>query len=287
MDMFAKNSEGSFVFSGVIEFIKAWESGSKSKLTLQSKNGQAWLNFNCCLGGPHEQHQKLKKPKSKKKMERDNLRAQLHQHRLQDGLSSSNSSKTNQGEKAVSASIIIDNSDSVQVAASAIEIESVSDSSKGTEKVDRDKCLQDFKCELCEFESSQARGLNIHMSRKHSIIEQLDGFVDASLLEDEQGQKESEDEGSDIDHWDPSTSSVPFIGPLHPSTDPDFEQRTFLVRPYFKDGITDVRKRKLVGCYFETEWVRKSEPRLANDVLPFKGDHRGDTGYLYMGRWPP
>ena len=100
--MFAKNSESSFVFSGLIEFIKAWESGSKSKLTLQSNNGKAWLNFNCCLGGPHDQHQKLKKPKSKKKKERDNLRAQLHQQRLHDDLSPSTSSDV--VEKAVSAS---------------------------------------------------------------------------------------------------------------------------------------------------------------------------------------
>ena len=112
--MFAKNSESSFVFSGLIEFIKAWESGSKSKLTLQSKNGQAWLNFNCCLGGPHDQHQKLKKPKSNKKRERDNLRAQLHQQRLRDDLSQQNSSKSDVVvEKAVSASRTInDTSDS-------------------------------------------------------------------------------------------------------------------------------------------------------------------------------
>ena len=103
--MFAQNSEANFVLAGVIEFIKAWDSGSKSKLTLQSNNGQASLNFNCCLGGPHDQHQKLKKPKSNKKRERDNLRAQLHQQRLRDELSQSNLSKSDVVvEKAVSAS---------------------------------------------------------------------------------------------------------------------------------------------------------------------------------------
>ena len=33
-----------------------------------------------------------------------------------------------------------------------------------------------------------------------------------------------------------------------------------------------------MGCYFETDWVRRSEPRLPNDVLPFKGD----TMYLLL-----
>ena len=86
MNMFDKNSEASFVLNGVFEFIKVWQSGSKSTLKLHSKNGKAWINFDCCLGGPLDQHEKLvpkPKPKSKKKQERDNLRAQLHQQRLQ------------------------------------------------------------------------------------------------------------------------------------------------------------------------------------------------------------
>ena len=92
--MFDKNTEASFVLNGVFEFIKAWQSGSKSRLTLQSKNGQAWINFNCCLGGPFDQHEKLSakpKAKSKKKQERDNLRAQLYQQRLRDQNSSTKS----------------------------------------------------------------------------------------------------------------------------------------------------------------------------------------------------
>ena len=54
--MFVRNSEASFVLNGMFEFIKAWQSGSQSKLTLHSKNGRAWLNFSCRLGGPLEQH---------------------------------------------------------------------------------------------------------------------------------------------------------------------------------------------------------------------------------------
>ena len=94
--MFDRNSEASFVLNGVFEFIKAWQSGSQSKLTLHSKNGHAWLNFSCRLGGPLEQHQKSRprKSKSKKKQERDNLRAQLHQQRLNNANSSSNPNRS-------------------------------------------------------------------------------------------------------------------------------------------------------------------------------------------------
>ena len=85
MNMFDKNSEASFLLNGVFEFIKVWQSGNKSTLNLHSKNGKAWINFYCCLGGPLDQHEKFvpkPKSKSKRKQERDNLRAQLHQQRL-------------------------------------------------------------------------------------------------------------------------------------------------------------------------------------------------------------
>ena len=35
-----------------------------------------------------------------------------------------------------------------------------------------------FDCDLCDFSSSWENGLKVHMSRKHSKIEQLDGTVD-------------------------------------------------------------------------------------------------------------
>ena len=151
-------------------------------------------------------------------------------------------------EKAVSASrTISDTSDSLQVeAAPATENESVSDSSIETDKVIKDQNLQDFKCELCDFVSNHERGLNIHMSRKHTKIEQLDGVADE--LQQEEANKSEEEES---DHWDPSK-------------DPNYEQRTFLTRPYFENG-------KIVGRYVETEWVPKSLlPRVPEDVLPLK-----------------
>ena len=53
-----KNSEANFVVGSVFEFIKAWESGSTSRLQLESKNGKAWINFSCELGSPGELHVK-------------------------------------------------------------------------------------------------------------------------------------------------------------------------------------------------------------------------------------
>ena len=70
------NSEGGFVFASMMEFMKAWESGANSRLFLESFNGQAFVSFGCFLGQPSEKHVKPKKKvKSKKKQERDNMRA--------------------------------------------------------------------------------------------------------------------------------------------------------------------------------------------------------------------
>ena len=70
------NSESGFVFASLMEFMKAWESGTNARLFLESINGSAFVSFGCFLGTPTEKHfQPKKKDKSKKKQERDNLRA--------------------------------------------------------------------------------------------------------------------------------------------------------------------------------------------------------------------
>ena len=89
--MFDGYSEASFVFSSVCEFVKAWDSGSDSKLVLESRKGHVQMSFTCELGKPNDNHfdpsklfkkTKQSKTKSNKKRERDNLRAKLYQQRL-------------------------------------------------------------------------------------------------------------------------------------------------------------------------------------------------------------
>ena len=269
--MFAKNSEASFVFNGVTEFIKAWESGSKTKLTLQSKNGLAWLNFSCCLGGPHDEHQKLKKPKSKKKRERDNLRAQLHQQRLQDGLSSSsNLPKSDVGERAASAlktttnSSDINTKDPVQADSaeeSTPKVIFISDSLNESRndsieiEVVKDKNLKEFKCELCDFVSIKERELNIHMMRVHTKIEQIDGVLDESQLEDKQGQEISErEEKSETDKiivWNKSLDEKTTEWQQMVIDDPGVD--LFLIQfEFFKKAKTDMCNSDLFEAWYST-----------------------------------
>ena len=43
------------------------------------------------------------------------------------------------------------------------------------EATSNDKVATDFRCEICDFKSNRSTGLQVHMSRKHATIEQLDG----------------------------------------------------------------------------------------------------------------
>ena len=87
--MFGRFSEAAFVFSSVSEFVKAWDSGSDSKLVLETRNGRVQMTFTCDLRKPSDNHfdpTKLNKIKPKHKSEtrrkRDNRRAMLYQQRL-------------------------------------------------------------------------------------------------------------------------------------------------------------------------------------------------------------
>ena len=42
-----------------------------------------------------------------------------------------------------------------------------------------------FHFKLCDFESNRESGLNIHMSRKHKTLEQIDGHIEFNDIDTE------------------------------------------------------------------------------------------------------
>ena len=40
-----RNTEEAFLFAGFIEFVKCWSSSKKSRIVIESVNGQAFMNF--------------------------------------------------------------------------------------------------------------------------------------------------------------------------------------------------------------------------------------------------
>ena len=58
----------------------------------------------------------------------------------------------------------------VKVTEEVTKSDNVTEDSKAADET----CLK-FACDICDFKSNREIGLNIHMSRKHPILEQIDG----------------------------------------------------------------------------------------------------------------
>ena len=50
------NTEASFLFTTLTEFIHPWRSKKEASLSLECKNGQTFVNFQCNLGHPDSPH---------------------------------------------------------------------------------------------------------------------------------------------------------------------------------------------------------------------------------------
>ena len=81
--MNTNKSEGAFLFSTFMEFCKCWRSGARTRVTMESMNGRAFVNFSAFLGHPDNDHfqprpsnrNPTKLPRKKSKIKRDNDRA--------------------------------------------------------------------------------------------------------------------------------------------------------------------------------------------------------------------
>ena len=81
---FKSNSEASFLFASLWEFLHLWKSGKEAVFNVECKGKTASLNFSCSLGHPENPHvgkQRKRRRKSKSQAVRDNARAARHQSR--------------------------------------------------------------------------------------------------------------------------------------------------------------------------------------------------------------
>merc|ERR1711884_881436 len=67
----------------------------------------------------------------------------------------------------------------------AEEVATVTKEKNAAEATSIEKVANDFRCEICDFKSNRATGLQVHMSRKHATIEQLDGNTSLPFDENE------------------------------------------------------------------------------------------------------
>ena len=158
--MFGGFSEAAFVFSSVSEFVKAWDSGTDSKLVLETRNGRVQMTFSCDLGKPSDDHFKptkrfnknKPKTKSKQRRERDNHRAMLHQQRLS---SQQNDSATESQDVSVPMETSVDVTSETVDATNVVD-EETTDENKGDDTINLPTRVEALEKELKDIiESSE------------------------------------------------------------------------------------------------------------------------------------
>ena len=131
--------------SFLLKFHQLRKSGVTAHLDVDTYAGQAWVGLRVMLGPI--QHQPAQRHRSPSYFRRQERRRAARQ-----------SSEESDRNKVVAEEVATDTKE--KSAAEATTIENVA---------------KDFRCEICDFKSNRATGLQVHMSRKHATIEQLDG----------------------------------------------------------------------------------------------------------------
>ena len=177
------NSEGGFVLASLMEFMKAWESGANARLFLESTNGSAFMSFGCFLGQPTEMHVKPKrKEKSKKKQERDNLRAANFQAAM-----NQNGGESAKSDESVVDDVVVDQDDGETSGGNppVTETEDVDDFQEFSIK-----CQVDLKVDGLNYQSWGPELIG-HMCR--GIIPEIENqVVDYVLGQDDSGLQRSD-----------------------------------------------------------------------------------------------
>ena len=171
--------------SFVNKFINLWQSGCEASLVLETKAGNAYVNLKLGLGqapippyagghghrggGPARQRRSAKREAERQ--------ARVIAEQAVTAMAENARSKV-QAEKAdliEAEKAVIFNSE--QKEAEHEEEISEKDVISEKESILIDKSENEFNCEICDFTSNWKNGLEIHMTRNHSSVEQLDGNV--------------------------------------------------------------------------------------------------------------
>ena len=170
----------------VHKFHQLWRAGHTAHLDLDTHAGEAWVGLRVQLGqapGPaHEQFPSPSRHRGPAYRRRQERRRQSACDRVQ-----ATTAEKVVVDEATDKSMSKPDDDELLEADKAPEEQ---DQSNHTENTSAAKA-ETFECELCDFSSIWKNGLEIHMSKKHDKIEQLDGFYDTV-----DGQDDNEYEGS-------------------------------------------------------------------------------------------
>ena len=140
--------------SFLVKFHQLRKSGATAHLDVDTHAGQAWVGLRVMLGPL--QHQPVQRHRSPSYFRRQERRRAARQ-------------SSEESDKVVAEEVATDSREE-NAAVKATESER-----NAAEATSNDKVATDFRCEICDFKSNRSTGLQVHMSRKHATIEQLDG----------------------------------------------------------------------------------------------------------------
>ena len=157
--------------SFVSKFKTLQYAGKKAILTLETKNGEAFVTLKAEVGflPPPFPPRVHRPPAYLRRQERRKAARKVAE-----------SVHTVQAEQAEFDQEINDAATEVVIVAEQAVVPDA-DVSSTDKKDSTEKVCDTFECEICDFKSNWENGLRIHMSRKHSRIDQLDGQCDENV----------------------------------------------------------------------------------------------------------
>ena len=162
--------------SFLTKFKYLWHAGLKASLNVESENGEASITLKVGLGciPPPFCFQRPPQPKTPPV-----YRGPAYQRRQQ----------KRQAAKLATTPVQVDGAEEARKQDEEIDIDQHDSADEVAEEAtgnaEHTKSVLSFDCELCDFQSNWKNGLSIHMTKKHSKLNQLDGNFDENYEDEE------------------------------------------------------------------------------------------------------
>ena len=176
--------------SFLFKFHQLIKSGATAHLDVDTHAGQAWVGLRVMLGPL--QHQPVQRHRSPSYFRRQERRRAARQ-------------SSEESDNVVAEEVATGSTEDNAVKATESTI-------NAAEATSNEKVAKDFECEICDFKSNRGTGLQVHMSRKHAKIEQLDGNTSLPIC----GYGYNDEVDDEIEHFlekgyirDPSVTAPP------------------------------------------------------------------------------
>ena len=187
--------------SFIWKFNQLWKAGITAHLDLDTHAGSAWVGLRVQLGhvAPGPLHQQVYQHQSFHKAGPSRQRRRARRLAAREKMSTAAAAgKAAEGseEECVETAEQTEETITEKVISSASENDNVGNNLENdTKKVDHEEAGNAtdgmFECLICDFKSTWEFGLKVHMGKKHSNIEQIDGHVE--LEEDDDKYEKTED----------------------------------------------------------------------------------------------